>query len=57
MEPRTDNGKELYDTLAGGLLQLFEQMEQMNRNLAVIAEQLEAICSRLCYATILDNND
>jgi len=57
MEARTDNGRELYDVLAGGLLQLFEQMEQLNRNLAVIAETLEAINARLSYATVLDNND
>ena len=51
------NGRELYDVLAGGLLNLMEEVEKMNRTLAAIAEALESISSRLSYANVLDNQD
>jgi hypothetical protein len=37
--------------------QLLERLDTMNRNLEAIAEALEAIQSRLSYATTLDNQD
>jgi len=56
-ESRTVNAEELYNVITGGMLNLMEQVERMNRTLAVIAEALDAIASRLSNATALDNQD
>lgn len=45
------------DQLALIARHLFERLDELNLKLHAIAEALDAINSRLSYATVLDNND